>query len=183
MRFVRVDWQRRALLILASAAGLLAMPGAADDSHAAIYWGSAGQNVGVGRAANDGTIVDTDFIAAAPAGALAIDDEHIYFATADNAIARADLDGLNVDPDFIPNATITGVSDIAVTGSHIYWSRVGDAGDSWSSIARASIDGTNVDLSFVDGIDNTAGIAIDEHLYWLEREQRTGCEAGRRVDR
>jgi virginiamycin B lyase len=90
-------------------------------------------------------------------------EAYVYWANQQGAgggsIGRAELDGSNVDPDFIPANSPLG---LAVDDSHIYW------GNEDGTIGRANLDGSNVDQSFITGLDEIAcGIAVDSaHIYW-----------------
>lgn len=90
---------------------------------------------------------------------------YVYFATDfGGAIGRADLNGSNVNLNFI-----TGVGDvegIAVDGEHIYWTN-----RSPGTIGRANLDGTNVEQSFISGASSPIGVAVDgQHVYWASSE-------------
>ena len=77
-------------------------------------------------------------------------------------ISRADLDGSNVDPDFISSqASNCGV---ASDGKHLYW----PGGLFNSLIGRANLpDGTGVDATFIDTADPAVAVAVDSaHVYW-----------------
>jgi hypothetical protein len=77
------------------------------------------------------------------------------------AIARADVDGSASDLKFLP----TNARDVAVDGSHIYWSNPDDG-----TIGRANLDGTGVDPAFIRGAGAPNFIAVDSsHIYWSNR--------------
>ena len=135
-----------------------------------------GYHTAIARAQLDGTGVTERFIEVAPGdfepiGGVAIDAEHIYWATRSGcsatcspapAIARAELDGSPVEDSFI---TVEGnPGGIAVDARHLYW------GDE-DGIARANLDGTGVDPSFITPpAAPAADIAVDAgHIYWTQR--------------
>lgn len=127
-----------------------------------IYWGDV-QNHRIGRAENDGSGVNPNFIhtAGAPIG-VAVDSGHVYWASEDgNTIGRANIDGTGVDDNFI-----TGVSkpdSVAVNGTSIYWATLP------GPIGRANLDGSNVNKNFVTQAIQPCGIALDSgHLYWAD---------------
>ena len=71
------------------------------------------------------------------------------------SIARADIDGANVDGSFIPNQF--GPCLVAVDSSYLYWS---------TGVKRASLDGTGVQYIAPDG--SGCGVAVDgKHIYWV----------------
>ena len=87
----------------------------------------------------------------------AIDGQHVYWATqgGKGSIARADIDGANVDGSFIPNQF--GPCLVAVDSSYLYWS---------TGVKRASLDGTGVQYIAPDG--SGCGVAVDgKHIYWV----------------
>ena len=77
---------------------------------------------------------DPDFIAALAAEAgVAVDAGHIYWRDRAKGIARANLDGTNIDESFITDAA-DGRQGVAVDANHVFWAK--------ESIARANLDGT-----------------------------------------
>jgi virginiamycin B lyase len=92
-------------------------------------------------------------LSAADAGA------YIYWDN-NGSIARANLDGSAVEPNFISGGDGEGV---AVDEDHVYWA---DAAN--GRIGRANIDGTNPQPNFITGLVNgICGLAVDaEHIYW-----------------
>jgi virginiamycin B lyase len=151
---------------------LLALTGASS-ADAAVYWGNAvGPVFGVpgttiGRANNDGTGINQNFIGGASTpSAVAVDAAHVYWINDDfnQSIGRANLDGTGVNQRFI-----TGVNagTLAVDGAHIYWSDV-VSGD---RIGRANLDGTGVQQAFITGAHLPSGIAVDRaHVYWTNSD-------------
>jgi sugar lactone lactonase YvrE len=90
---------------------------------------------------------------------------YVYFADDfGGSIGRADLDGSNVNLDFVTGAG--DVEGIAVDGEHIYWTN-----RSFGTIGRADLDGTNVEQSFITGASVPIGVAVDgQHVYWASSE-------------
>lgn len=74
---------------------------AADSTH--LYWST---NAGVGRAALDGTEVNSGLVTGQTSvGGVAVDDEHVYWTSfTTNRIGRAELDGGTPEPAFITGA-------------------------------------------------------------------------------
>jgi hypothetical protein len=68
----------------------------------------------------DGSNPDLQFIKSGVPIRLAVDDAHIYWTSNLRSIGRANLDGTNPDPNFIPTPARPG--DLAVDSGHIYWS-------------------------------------------------------------
>ena len=152
---------KRSVAVLAL---LVLMPLAlrASPAKAFIYWSDFSHQT-IGRADNDGTGVDDNFIhtGLGPAG-VAVDASHIYWANQnDKSIGRASIDGTGVD-----NSFITGVvqpSGVAANGSSIFWSTVG------GPIGRANIDGTGKNTEFIKGVAESCGVTVDSgHVYWVD---------------
>ena len=152
------------------AAGAIAV----DDKH--IYWTNLADDA-IGRANLDGAGVDPDFIAA-PGGqsgselnhGVAVDDKHIYWTTSifysggSGTVGRADLDGTQVDAQFISGISPTG--GIAVDVAHIYWTQL-QPNRRDGTIARSNLDGSGVEslISIADFVP--ANVAVDDkHVYW-----------------
>jgi hypothetical protein len=68
--------------------------------------------------------------------AIAVDGGHIYWTTGFGSIGRADLNGGNLNGNFILGAF--GAKGVAVDGTHIYWTNT----VSGNRIGRANLDGT-----------------------------------------
>jgi hypothetical protein len=130
-----------------------------------IYWTNSG-NGSVGRATINGKQATETFITLNTLGGagLTMDKNYIYWTSANGGsattIARADLNGTNVDQTFIIGAQ--NPCGIAVNSSNIFW-----AGDVGSSIGRANLDGTGVNQSFITTGTGVCGVAITgSHIYW-----------------
>ena len=137
-----------------------------------IYWtaGSA-----IGRANLDGSGVNQTFIPFYDPSSdtyypspwyLAVDSTHIYWdndSTSCGAfapIARADLDGGNINRKFINFTGTSGCPQgLAVDGAHIYWAGVFD--DFHQAVGRANLDGSGVNAAFMTHLDNPYGVAVD----------------------
>ncbi len=82
---------------------------------------------------------------------------HVYWSTPIGAIGRADVEGGNVNQNFITGALYA--RGVAVDGSHIYWANR-------SAIGRADLDGQNVNQSFIS-VSFPFGVAVNSsHIYW-----------------
>jgi virginiamycin B lyase len=86
---------------------------------------------------------------------------HLYWGDYDNGIGRANEDGSEATPNFIP---VGRTWDVAVGGSHIYWSN-----EATDAIGRANLDGTGVEPAIVTGLgDPTSLVVYGNKLYWDE---------------
>ena len=124
-----------------------------------IYW--ANQNAGVysiGRANLDGSAPNANFIGlSAPAGRLALDAGHIYWANSSgHAIGRANLNGTSPSESFIAVAGSPGnPSGVAVDANYVYWSY------DLNAIGRANLNGTGVNANFITSMNGVGGLAVD----------------------
>jgi virginiamycin B lyase len=90
----------------------------------------------------------------------------IYWGTI-RGIARANLDGTLLDPEFIETG---GICAIATDSSHIYWAdHLNDV------IGRANLDGTGVEQSFISGTGYLpCGLAVSSsYIYWPNKGDDT----------
>ena len=141
-------------------------------SKAYVYW-TNNDNGSIGRAATTGTGADETFIASITGGAvggagLTLDNSYIYWTSANGGsattIARASLDGTDVNNEFITGAL--NPCGIAVNSSYIYW-----AGDVGTSIGRANIDGTGANQEFIETGNGVCGVAVTKsYIYWANYE-------------
>jgi streptogramin lyase len=122
----------------------------AQAASAFIYWGDA-ENDWIGRANNDGSGVNPNFIKTGeePVG-VAVDASHVYWAEQDgNAIGRANIDGSGVDNSFI--AGIAEPTGVAVNGSSIYWDTL------TGTVGRAELSGAILNAKLVSGSPSRVG--------------------------
>ena len=157
---------------LALLAALVALPAAlAPHAEAFIYWTDITRQFPyIGRANFDGSNQQILIKAVTGAGDMAVDQGHLYWG-APFTIARADLDGTEVDQDFI--AVPGSPRGIAVDGSHLYW-----GANLGMTIGRANLDGSGVDQSFITTTELTSAVAVDDdHVYWTAYQQ--GATIGR----
>ena len=165
---------RRVALVLATLGIATLAVGARADAY--IYWAKSGPDEGaIARANLDGTGVDKGFITGIDAGTVAVGARHVYWSyPGTTGVGRARLDGTKVEPSFIkdlvpsqcfdaPQGQVcNGISDLAVSGDHIY-----AASNYVANIGRANLDGTGVDESFITTPDIPLGLAVDaDNLYW-----------------
>ena len=156
---MRVSIRIAAALWLALAGLCLAVPSAG----AYVYWtnDSAGT---IGRATNDGSVVEPSFITGQPGPfSVAVDAGHIYWADVyGHAIGRATISGTSVEPEFIKLPY--EANGVAVNNEYLYWSN-GPGG----RIGRAHLDGSNPETEFVKNAGSPCGLALDNgHIYWAE---------------
>jgi len=144
-----------ACLFVCSFALLLASTPRAE---AFIYWANE-TGYSIGRANNNGTGVNQNFITGlGRVFDVAVDDAHIYWTTWD-AIGRASLDGTDVNPTFITGIKPTGLT---VDDDHIYWS------DYTGYIARAAKDGTGVNRTWIDCLATPSSLTLHAgYFYWV----------------
>jgi hypothetical protein len=149
----------RALIDGTSAQTLVSTTGGAcgvavDAAH--VYWGETG-TAAIGRADIGGSNPDHAFIPLADLTncGIAVDASHLYFAEQGPAggIARADLDGSNLNEGFVSGDDPCGV---AVNANSIFWPEEID-----ETVAHANLDGSNPSLSFIGGADFPCGVALD----------------------
>ena len=169
-----VSRPRTSVAVLAAAFLLLGLA-VASSASASVYWGNAvGPVFGlpgttIGRANNDGTGINQNFIGGASTpSAVAVDAAHVYWLNDDDhSIGRANLDGTGVNQRFL---TGTNAGTLAVDGAHIYWTDV-VTGD---RIGRANLDRTGVDPNFITGASLPSGVAADRaHVYWTNSDTHT----------
>jgi hypothetical protein len=141
---------------------------AVDANH--VYWGNA-SNGSIGRANLDGSGVDREFITGGDgSGRIAVDEAHIYWVNACNAICsigRADLNGQNVNQNFMPFLPGAQPDAVAVNSSHIFWS------DRLHNINEANLDGTGRHVVVESGgfplESGAAALALDaNYIYWAD---------------
>jgi hypothetical protein len=112
-------------------------------------------------------------VGCAAAGAMAAlaapAQAYIYFSDdTDNTIARATLDGVQVQQSFIQGVSNPG--QVVVDASHIYWFNRGDG-----AIGRANIDGSGVNADFIPGAAAAGtGLAVgDGYIFWTDFQNST----------
>jgi hypothetical protein len=134
-----------------------------------IYWSSDIDGIGRAKAGGGGGGggggVEPYFIkleAPAEGGGPAADAGHIYWAS-EHAIGRANLDGSDVEPDFLPLVG-SHLNGIAVGDGHIYWTA-----RETHDIGRADLDGRHVNPRFITALGFAAGPAVGgSYIYWHE---------------
>jgi virginiamycin B lyase len=130
-----------------------------------VYWPNR-EGGTIGRAGLDGGSLNNGFLTTTgspPANspvAVAVDSKFIYWAH-NSEIGRANLDGTQPNPDFIPNAAgPAGVGGLAVDSKFIYWT-------DQSGIGRALLDGTQADPGYLADPHSPCGLAVDgSFLYY-----------------
>ena len=112
-------------------------------------------------------------VGCAAAGAMAAlaapAQAYIYWSDdTDNTIARATLDGVQVQQSFIQGVSNPG--QVVVDASHIYWFNRGDG-----AIGRANIDGSGVNADFIPGAAAAGtGLAVgDGYIFWTDFQNST----------
>ena len=135
---------------------------AVDDDH--LYFVTLIHGVGkaIGRVNVDGGGL-VQSVVRVNANGIAVDGRHIYWTTDGGSIGRADIDGGNVDEDFIRGGTQT--RGIAVDDGFVYWTNK-------TGIGRANRNGTDVDLNFIPTPVFTVGVAVTaQNIFWASYDR------------
>ncbi len=147
-------------IVLAVSTLLLVMPALGTRADAYMYFANDGTgSVARFDPSNGGGVLD--FVSGGRDG-VAVNSTYIYWTNEDTfTIGRANLDGTDVDENFITGLLANAV---AANDKFIYWTETGAGTD---SIGRARIDGTEFDPTFISNLTNAGGIAVDaKHIYW-----------------
>ena len=103
------------------------------------------------------------FIPRAPGGA------YVYWTQRDGKIGRANLDGTEVNHDFIGSLG-AGATDLVVAGGHFYWSNQDDSDiilrKDNTGIGRVGVDGSDLNRYLVRRRDLASITVGGSHLYW-----------------
>lgn len=165
-----------ALIVAAAIAGASGARAGADAAVPRLFWATADSLASpgaIGTAKRDGSDVNRRLVASGGLTLdLAADSRHIYWINDvlaldySQAIARAGVDGTEVNGRFVVAASIGG---IAVDAQHIYWTSPASG-----EIARADLDGTHINRHFIVGASDPVGLAVDgQHIYWTNRGDAT----------
>jgi hypothetical protein len=133
----------------------------------------------IGRMRADGTQIEPSFIPIDFASRnVAVNSSGIYWTRADfgqSTIARADLDGSDVNTSFITlPPKYESVGGIAASQTALYWS-ADDSEFGGQVIGRANTDGSGVNLAFVSPPNVPESLAAsDAHVYWVSQETGIG---------
>ena len=135
-------------------------------AEAFVYWTNE-TGYSIGRANNNGTGVNQNFITGlGRIFDVYVDDWHIWWTDWDS-IGRASLDGTNVTPDFITGIKPTGIT---IYDHHVYWS------DYTGYIGRAGTDGTGINRTWINCKANPYNVT--QHLgyfYWVWWAPNVSC--------
>jgi hypothetical protein len=143
---------------------------------AIIIWadgGTSNQPDTLASAHRDGTGVDEFFVPNTSTEGIfhtrgvAVGASHVYWATSEGTIGRANLDGSNPDRNFIVTNGGNPLA-VAVDSGHIYWTNAGGG-----TIGKARKDGTHVNQFYIFTRYNpstggtVSGLAVDgKYIYW-----------------
>ncbi|HEX8645755.1 MAG TPA: SGNH/GDSL hydrolase family protein [Thermoleophilaceae bacterium] len=134
-----------------------------------VFWTVAYPSVGVWRAGLGGKGARAEFAEASSPGASVATAQHLYWVD-EGAIARASLDGSEVDRNFIPLPEQEGFGSVAeglaTDGRFLYFSRCGD-----STVGRVGLDGSDPELYFIYVGDRECpqGLAVGGgYIYWTD---------------
>lgn len=121
--------------------------------------GPALAEVSIGRASADGTAVNPVLINQAGGGAagdIAVAGDRLYWLAGDS-IARAGLDGSDVELEFITG--LGSPSGLTAGGGYLYWGG--------PAIGRARLDGTGVEPSLMTPSGGARDVAANgQYVYW-----------------
>jgi virginiamycin B lyase len=159
------------LLTAALVASLVAAPPAlAQPAESAfVYWVNLSPNT-IGRGTIDGNpdnvnqrliTVGTSDSGGNSVQVVAVDRQYIYWTGDPSVIGRANLDGSDVNPNFM---TLVCADWVAVNDQHIYWVNPCDV-----AIGRANLDGSQVNRSFITLPEGSSPFAVavnGQHIYW-----------------
>ena len=144
-----------------------------------IYWTGLGGPIG--RARLDGGMAEPNFINNTDKlQGIAVGGGKLYWADESNhSIARANVDGSAVEPDFHPLNRTEFPQGVAVDGSHIYWTE----NEPTSYVSRSDLDGTHEIFAYIGSGEEVRGIAVDGlHVYWATQNAgrigRVGLDLG-----
>ncbi len=173
--FLGDGWRLRAVLAFTILAAALLLPAVlAPPADAFVYWTRSNMTEdAIGRANNDGSGVDMNFITGCnEAMGVTVGGGYIYWTNyLGGTIGRARIDGTEVNQSFITGCRYPQKIDVGV--SHLYWTNDG------SSIGRARVDGTEVNQNVIS--TRAYGLAVyDNHIYWSYDEPNI---SGRHVAR
>ena len=118
----------------------------------------------IGRALNDGTGLEPDFISSETFNCgIAVDGGHIYWGALGKGVSRANLDGSGVEEAFIPLPSGAAPCGVAVDSGHVYWT------DRNGTVGIADLNGAGANPTLVT-IGEPCGIASDGgHVYFAWR--------------
>ena len=149
------------ILMLGLAMAAIAAPSASANY---LYWPNS-KSTTIGRAElgggslNNGFLTTTDTAPGDSPRAVAVDSHFIYWAHG-NAIGRANLDGTQRNPDFIPSwLGVRAPNGVAVDSKFIYWSGP-------SGIGRAFLNGSQPNNSFIPDLGSPCGVAVDQNFVY-----------------
>lgn len=123
----------------------------------------------ISRTNPDGKDAQLDYISQSnlDPGYLAIDGSQIYFTSGANHIARANLDGSNLDVKFITLPGNLNPTGIAVGDGYIFFSYE-NTSTSVDGIGRANVNGSGVEPNLIPNLsDAPCGLALSTtSVYW-----------------
>lgn len=161
----RDGWRLRSFLVIAIVVLALLLPALLAPPAGAFVYSTRSnmQEDCIGRANNDGSVVDPYFITGCRGvSGVTVGGGYIYWANLKGGtIGRAKIDGSEVNQSFITGCRSPDLIDVGV--SHVYWTNWDLYGH--PSIARARVDGTEVDQDVISTY--ATGLAVyDNHIYW-----------------
>ncbi len=163
LRDVRGTWTRSSLAVLLVAVVCLA---AAPGAFAYIYYPYAGSSkYSIGRAALDGSSINSQFIPGLGGSQLAIDAHRIYWTDSRSGVGRANINGTGARSSWIKPRGFAAFGGVSVDAHHVYWGNINFTG---CSIGRASLAGTHVHKNLIVGPCVGGGVAaVGKYLYFV----------------
>lgn len=163
---------RLAAAIAMAIATVLASSGAAQ---ASIFWvltdSSASDPATAGSvssATTSGTSIHNNRATVTDTSPIAVDRSHLYYASSDTTIGRADLDGAHADNNFVTGLTAK-VRGLAVNDSYLYWTQYANSTDETNrGVFRIGLVGGVAGPALIANTWGApAGIALDStYIYW-----------------
>jgi hypothetical protein len=98
---------------------------------------------------------------------LAVDRYHLYWTQPSVFLGRSRIDGRKAQPRFVDTRS-GGVSGVAVSGRHLYWTSNEPAFDPPARVGRSRVDGSRVDKQFIRSATGPGDVTRRRgYIYWV----------------